>query len=58
MTAEEVIGWLRVVRPGSIIGPQQQFMKGKCCVLAWWVAMGVILTCVPCLALLCRVSQG
>lgn len=26
-TAEEVIGWLRIVRPGSIIGPQQQFMK-------------------------------
>lgn len=26
-TAEELIGWLRVVRPGSIIGPQQQFMK-------------------------------
>ena len=46
MTAEEVIGWLRVVRPGSIIGPQQQFMKGKCFVLAWWVVMGVILTCV------------
>ena len=27
VTAEEMIGWLRVVRPGSIIGPQQQFMK-------------------------------
>ena len=27
LTAEEVIGWLRIVRPGSIIGPQQQFMK-------------------------------
>ena len=26
-TAEEIIGWLRVARPGSIIGPQQQFMK-------------------------------
>lgn len=26
-TAEEVIGWLRVVRPGSIIGPQQQWLK-------------------------------
>ena len=26
-TAEEVIGWLRVVRPGSVIGPQQQWMK-------------------------------
>lgn len=27
ITAEEIIGWLRIVRPGSIIGPQQQFMK-------------------------------
>lgn len=27
LTAEELIGWLRIVRPGSIIGPQQQFMK-------------------------------
>jgi hypothetical protein len=27
LTAEETIGWLRIVRPGSIIGPQQQFMK-------------------------------
>jgi cell division cycle 14 len=26
-TAEEVIGWLRTVRPGSIIGPQQQWLK-------------------------------
>jgi protein-tyrosine phosphatase len=26
-TAEEVIGWLRIVRPGSVIGPQQQYMK-------------------------------
>lgn len=26
-TAEEIIGWLRIVRPGSIIGPQQQFMR-------------------------------
>lgn len=24
ITAEEIIGWLRIVRPGSIIGPQQQ----------------------------------
>ncbi|CAM9464881.1 unnamed protein product, partial [Heterosigma akashiwo] len=27
MTAAEVIGWLRIVRPGSIIGPQQHYMK-------------------------------
>lgn len=26
-TAEEIIGWLRIVRPGSVIGPQQQFLK-------------------------------
>jgi len=27
LTAEEAIGWLRIVRPGSVIGPQQQYMK-------------------------------
>lgn len=26
-TAEEIIGWLRIARPGSIIGPQHQYMK-------------------------------
>ncbi len=26
-TANEVMGWLRIVRPGSIIGPQQQWMS-------------------------------
>lgn len=26
-TAEEVIGWMRIVRPGSIIGPQQKYMR-------------------------------
>lgn len=26
-TAKEVIGWLRVCRPGSVIGPQQQFLE-------------------------------
>lgn len=25
--AEEAIGWMRVVRPGSVIGPQQYYMK-------------------------------
>ena len=25
-TAREAIGWLRIVRPGSVIGPQQQFL--------------------------------
>jgi cell division cycle 14 len=27
MTAAEVIGWFRICRPGSIIGPQQQYME-------------------------------
>jgi protein-tyrosine phosphatase len=27
LTGEEIIGWLRIVRPGSIIGPQQQYMR-------------------------------
>ena len=27
LTAEETIGWLRIVRPGSVIGPQQQYLK-------------------------------
>ena len=26
-TAAEVIGWMRICRPGCVIGPQQQFMK-------------------------------
>lgn len=26
-TAHELIGWLRLCRPGSVIGPQQQFME-------------------------------
>jgi cell division cycle 14 len=26
-TAEEFIGWARIARPGTIIGPQQQYMK-------------------------------
>eukprot|EP00595_Chromulina_sp_UTEXLB2642_P002025 CAMPEP_0196762876 /NCGR_PEP_ID=MMETSP1095-20130614/2985_1 /TAXON_ID=96789 ORGANISM="Chromulina nebulosa, Strain UTEXLB2642" /NCGR_SAMPLE_ID=MMETSP1095 /ASSEMBLY_ACC=CAM_ASM_000446 /LENGTH=245 /DNA_ID=CAMNT_0042114905 /DNA_START=857 /DNA_END=1594 /DNA_ORIENTATION=+ len=26
-TAEEVIGWLRVTRPGMVIGPQQQYLQ-------------------------------
>jgi cell division cycle 14 len=27
LTAEETIGWLRIVRPGSVIGQQQHFLK-------------------------------
>eukprot|EP00981_Chlorochromonas_danica_P004874 scaffold978_cov172-Ochromonas_danica.AAC.5 len=26
-TAEEIIGWMRIARPGSVIGPQQHFLK-------------------------------
>lgn len=26
-TASEVIGWMRVARPGSVIGPQQQYLE-------------------------------
>jgi hypothetical protein len=25
--ADEAIGWLRIVRPGSVIGPQQEYLK-------------------------------
>jgi len=28
ITAAEAIGWIRVCRPGSVIGPQQHFLKG------------------------------
>ena len=27
MTAKEVIGWMRICRPGMVIGPQQQFLQ-------------------------------
>lgn len=27
MTAPEVIGWMRICRPGCVIGPQQQFLQ-------------------------------
>ena len=27
--AEYFIGWIRLARPGSILGPQQQFMLSK-----------------------------
>lgn len=27
LTAEEIIGWMRIARPGSVIGPQQHFLK-------------------------------
>ena len=28
-TAPEAIGWLRVCRPGSVIGPQQDYLLGS-----------------------------
>jgi len=28
-TAAETIGWCRICRPGSIIGPQQNFLEEK-----------------------------
>ena len=28
-TANEAMGWLRICRPGSIIGPQQQFLADQ-----------------------------
>ena len=28
-TAREAMGWLRIVRPGSVIGPQQQFLCAR-----------------------------
>ncbi len=28
-TANECIGWLRIVRPGSVIGTQQQYLKDQ-----------------------------
>lgn len=28
-TAEEAIGWLRLCRPGSIVGPQQHFLRSR-----------------------------
>ena len=27
VTANEAMGWLRVARPGSVIGPQQQYLR-------------------------------
>ena len=27
VTAEEIIGWMRITRPGSVIGPQQHYLK-------------------------------
>lgn len=29
LTANEAIAWLRICRPGSVIGPQQYFVKGQ-----------------------------
>lgn len=37
VTAAESMAWLRICRPGSVIGPQQQFLIGK---QPWCWAMG------------------
>lgn len=36
-TASEVIGWIRVCRPGSVIGPQQNWLEelAICYLLSW-----------------------
>ena len=34
MTAKDVIGWMRICRPGMVIGPQQQFLE-KIQLLMW-----------------------
>ncbi len=34
LRADQCIGWLRIVRPGSVIGPQQAFLKA--CEKAKW----------------------
>ena len=38
-TAREAIGWLRVVRPGSVIGPQQQYLVGMQAKMWQWGAL-------------------
>ncbi|KAG8733764.1 cell division control protein 14, partial [Ceratobasidium sp. 428] len=41
-TANEAIGFMRVVRPGSVVGPQQQFMYMKQLEWAKWAAVDEI----------------
>ena len=38
-TAREAIGWLRVVRPGSVIGPQQQYLVDMQAKMWQWGAL-------------------
>ncbi|KAF8631257.1 hypothetical protein AX15_002584 [Amanita polypyramis BW_CC] len=38
-TANEAIGFMRIVRPGSVVGPQQQYMYIKQLEWAKWAAM-------------------
>nr|XP_031862049.1 uncharacterized protein CI109_002462 [Kwoniella shandongensis]KAA5529121.1 hypothetical protein CI109_002462 [Kwoniella shandongensis] len=37
-TAQEAIGYMRIVRPGMVVGPQQQYMVMKQMVWAGWAA--------------------
>ena len=39
-TAREAIGWLRIVRPGSIIGPQQHYLVSMEPKMVRWGALG------------------
>ncbi len=39
MTAAECIAWLRIVRPGSVIGPQQVLLAVMC-----WLTHEVLFT--------------
>ncbi|KAJ1308339.1 hypothetical protein OPQ81_004049 [Rhizoctonia solani] len=41
-TASEAIGFMRIVRPGSVVGPQQQFMYMKQLEWAKWAAIDEI----------------
>jgi cell division cycle 14 len=38
-TAREAIAWLRVARPGSVVGPQQQYLEGMQAKMWQWGAL-------------------
>ncbi|KAI3372747.1 hypothetical protein L3Q82_023209, partial [Scortum barcoo] len=49
LTAAEAIAWIRICRPGSIIGPQQNFVEewlvamllsSLCSLALWWIVYG------------------
>ncbi len=43
--ADEAMGWLRIVRPGSVIGPQQEYLKA--CEGRRWRGNALVDCCVP-----------